>query len=222
MMVERPGSKRPVYQHERPVMPRNVVFDLGNVLISFKPSEFLAQKNYNPELSETIMNDIFRSRDWQLVDEGAITISEAISNINTRSSLKRHEITQIFDYRKEILFPLDQNIKILPELKKHGFKLYYLSNFPMDIFEDIRYSYGFFKYFDGGIISAEVKLAKPDARIYRSLIEKYSLIAGECLYIDDLEINVTAAESAGMTGYHTSGSLEISEEIRRRLGIRIE
>jgi putative hydrolase of the HAD superfamily len=209
-MVERPGSNRPADEHEKPMMLKNAVFDLGNVLISFRPSEFLIRKNYPEAYRETILNDIFRSREWHLIDEGVLTVSEAIENILLRSSLERHEILQIFNHRKEILYPIESNIKILPELKKQGFKLYYLSNFPLDMFEDLKNSYELFRFFDGGIISAEVKLAKPDVRIYQTLLEKYGLIAGECLYIDDLEANVRPAESLGMKGIITFGSPDIS------------
>ena len=115
------------------------------------------------------------------------------------------------------MYPLDQNVKLLPELKKQGFSLYFLSNFPADIFEEIRSGYYFFKYFDGGIISAEAKLSKPDSRIYKKLMKKYSLLPEESLFIDDLEANVKAAESIGMKGLVTFGSLEISGEINKAL-----
>jgi putative hydrolase of the HAD superfamily len=111
------------------------------------------------------------------------------------------------------MFPLDQNVRLLPGLKKRGFRLYYLSNFPLDIFDEIKSGYYFFKHFDGGLISAEVKFSKPDVGIYKTLLEKYSLIPEECLFIDDAEINITAAEAIGMKGLVTHGSLEISKEI---------
>ena len=115
------------------------------------------------------------------------------------------------------MFPLDPNVKLLPELKKRGFRLYFLSNFPMDIFEEVKTGYYFFKYFDGGIISSEAKFSKPDSRIYEILLEKYSLIPEECLYIDDLEINVKAAEAAGMKGLVTFGSLDVYKELEKAL-----
>jgi len=115
------------------------------------------------------------------------------------------------------MFPLDLNVKLLPELKKRGFKLYFLSNFPIDIFEEIKTGYYFFKYFDGGIISSEVKLSKPDKRIFETLLQKYSLTAEESLFIDDLDINVKSAINTGMKGLVTFGSEEISKELESAL-----
>jgi putative hydrolase of the HAD superfamily len=112
-----------------------------------------------------------------------------------------------------MMFPLDQNVRLLPELKKQGFKLYFLSNFPIDIFEEIKTGYYFFRYFDGGVISSEVKFSKPDKRIYEILLENYFLTAEECLFVDDLEINVRSAEGLGMKGFITYGSEEISREL---------
>jgi putative hydrolase of the HAD superfamily len=198
-------------------MIKDIIFDLGNVLISFVPSEYLKKKNYPENIRNTIMSDIFGSPEWKLLDNGDMTIPEAINQISLKSSLKREEIALVFNFRTDIMFPLDNNVRLLPELKKQGFKLYYLSNFPLDIFEEIKNGYYFFKYFDGGIISSEVKLSKPDVRIFRFLLNKYSLKSDECLYIDDIETNVRSAESAGMKGLITYGAPDISVSLSKVL-----
>jgi putative hydrolase of the HAD superfamily len=198
-------------------MVKNIIFDLGNVLISFRPSEYFDKNNYPETIKTTILSDIFSSKEWLMLDNGEITTVEAVDAIALKSSLKKEEIAHIFNLRTEMMFPLDPNVRLLPELKKRGFKLYYLSNFPMDIFEEVRTGYYFFKYFDGGLISAEAKYSKPHSRIYEILLERYSLIAEECLYIDDIEINVKAAEASGMKGHVTNGSLEISKEIEKAI-----
>ncbi|HZK60770.1 MAG TPA: HAD family phosphatase [Anaerovoracaceae bacterium] len=198
-------------------MIKNIVFDLGNVLISFRPSEFFDKKNYPENIKVKILSDIFASKEWGLLDNGEINTSEAINAIALKSSLKREEIAHVFNLRTEIMFPLDHNVRLLPELKKQGFRLYFLSNFPIDIFDEIKTGYYFFKFFDGGVISSEAKLSKPDRRIYELLCEKYSLIPRECLFIDDLEINVKSAEDSGMKGLITNGSQEISKEIEKAL-----
>ena len=202
-------------------MIRTIIFDLGNVLISFIPSEYLKKKNYPSAIRNTILTDIFQSEEWKKLDNGDIAVNEAIDSIALRSALNREEIALVFNFRADIMFPLDDNVRLLPELKKQGFGVYYLSNFPLDIFEEIKNDYYFFRHFDGGIISSEVKLSKPDARIFRYFIDKYSLNAGECLYIDDIEENVRVAESMGMQGMLTYGSQKIAPLLEEKLKIRL-
>jgi FMN phosphatase YigB (HAD superfamily) len=200
-------------------MIKNIVFDLGNVLISFKPSEFFDKKNYPANVKTTILADIFGSREWSLLDSGEITTQEAIDAIALRSTLKKEEIEHVFNLRTELLYPIDENIRVLPDLKKRGFRLFYLSNFPGDIFDDIKNGYYFFKYFDGGLISAEAGVSKPDSRIYRLLLDKYNLVPEESLFIDDMEVNVKAAEGTGLRGIVTHGSLEIASRIEDALAL---
>lgn len=198
-------------------MIKNIIFDLGNVLISFIPSEFFRKKNYPENIRKTILNDIFKSDEWKMLDNGDITVNEAIDALTLKSTMKREEIVFIFKMRTEIMFPLDENVRLLPALKKRGFSLYYLSNFPLDIFEEIRNDYFFFRYFDGGIISAEVKLSKPDVRIFSFILDKYSLNPEECVYIDDIEENVKSAETLKIKGLTTFGSENISGLIEKVL-----
>jgi len=200
-------------------MIKNLVFDLGNVLISFKPSEFFDKKDYPESVKAKILSDIFGSTEWAMLDNGDINTSQAIDLIASKSTLNKEEIAHIFNLRTELIFPLDQNVRLLPGLKKQGYRLYFLSNFPMDLFEEVKTGYYFFKYFDGGVISAEAKSSKPDKRIYEILMEKYNLVPNQCLFIDDLEVNVKAAEASGMNGLVTFGALGISKEIENALAI---
>lgn len=191
-------------------MIKNIIFDLGNVLISFKPSEYLDKMEFDEDFKQRALTYIFGSQEWLKLDNGDLTLGEAIESIARKSPLKRHEIARIFDLRIEMMFPLEKNAEMLPELKNKGFMLYYLSNFPIDIFDEIKNRYNFFNCFAGGIISAEVRYSKPDRKIYESLLQKYMLRPEECLFIDDIEANVIGAESVGMKGYITFGSHEIS------------
>jgi putative hydrolase of the HAD superfamily len=201
-------------------MIKNLVFDLGNVLLSFRPEEFFIKKKYPENIRKKILTEIFQSREWAMLDNGDITTQEAIDSIASTSSLKKEEIELIFNLRSELIFPLDKNVRLLPGLKKRGFKLYYLSNFPLDIFEETKNGYFFFTYFDGGIISSEVKVSKPDIRIFNLLLEKYSLQPPETLFIDDVEANVKVAEKAGMTGMTTYGEENISIALEKVLNAR--
>jgi putative hydrolase of the HAD superfamily len=172
---------------------------------------------YSPEAKSIILNDIFKSSEWKSIDNGDITTREAIENISTASSLNKPEITAVFNLRKKILYPIDQNIKLLPELKKRGFKLYFLSNFPEDIFDEVFEEYPFFGFFDGGIISARVKASKPGRKIFEILLNNYFLEAKECLFIDDLEANVQTANLLGMKGICALESANLLDQIEKEL-----
>jgi epoxide hydrolase-like predicted phosphatase len=216
--VERARSYRSTDKHEKPMI-KNIVFDLGNVLLSFRPEEFLDNNGYDENTKRIIINEIFKSSEWLMLDKGDITTTEAIESISAKSSLKTEEIASVFNLRTKIIFPLALNTILLPALRKQGFKLYYLSNFPDDIFDEVNKKYDFFRNFDGGIISGRVHVSKPDKKIFSIFLEKYSLSADETLFIDDSELNIKAAESIGMTGLHIHLPEDLWPELRKIPGI---
>jgi|WetSurMetagenome_2_1015567.scaffolds.fasta_scaffold53973_2 glucose-1-phosphatase len=202
-------------------MIRNIIFDLGNVLISWKPEDYLRLNGYSDSARNQILDHVIRSPEWLLLDNGDIDLSEAAERIAAKSSLKIPEIFAVFDLRTSILFPLVSNAKLLPALKEYGFKLYYLSNFPDDIFDEIQNRYELFRFFDGGIISARVKISKPDPEIFRVLMKMYRLIPEESLFIDDIAVNSLAAESVGITGIHLHDPDLLKEMLQHKLGVVI-
>ena len=103
----------------------------------------MIKKNYPETIKAIILSDIFESEEWKMLDNGLINTSEAIEAIASKSSLNREEIDHVFKLRTDLLFPLDQNVRLLPELRKQGFRLYFLSNFHLDIFEQVKTGYYF-------------------------------------------------------------------------------
>ena len=110
---------------------------------------------------------------------------------------------------------------MLPWLKKEGFKLYYLSNFPEDIFDEVEAKYDFFRIFSGGLISAKAKVSKPDERIFRKLLDTYSLLPEESLFIDDTHANAISAETLGISVIHLSEPSSLKDKLQNFLGISI-
>jgi putative hydrolase of the HAD superfamily len=200
-------------------MIRNIIFDLGNVLISWKPEEYLTRNGFQKEARETILRDIFRSEEWLALDNGDLSLDEAVNRIALSSSLEIPEIYSVFNLRTRILHPIEENVKMVPALKEEGFRLYYLSNFPEDIFDEVEGKYDFFRYFDGGLISARAKASKPDEKIYRILIDRFSLVPGESLFIDDSHVNALSAEMLGISVIHLSEPSALKEKLENFLGI---
>jgi putative hydrolase of the HAD superfamily len=96
--------------------------------------------------------------------------------------------------------------KFIGGLKESGYGIYLLSNAGFS-FNAFRPSLGALKYFDGTVISAELRLLKPDKDIFLALLEKYSLKAKECFFVDDMSPNVEAALYLGFKGMVYTGKV---------------
>lgn len=177
-------------------MFKNIIFDIGNVLLDFNPKEYLKLKLKEDKIIE-VYEEIFKSEEWLMLDRGTILEEEAIDIIANRSNENAELIKLSFENWYDILRPIDKNISVLRKLKESGYKVYYLSNFHLKAFENVTSKYNFFNIFDGGVVSYEEKLIKPEIEIYNKIIEKYNLNANESIFIDDMEENIEKAKEVG-------------------------
>jgi epoxide hydrolase-like predicted phosphatase len=180
-------------------MIKNIIFDLGNVLIDFNPKKYLMNEGLIDADLEFVYKEIFLSNEWVELDRGTMTREEALKSITFRNPDKI-KLLMDFAHFEEVLIPIESNVEILLELKNRGYKTFYLTNYHIEAFDFAFSNFDFFKCFDGGVVSAKVKLIKPDPRIYRTLQENYNLIPEESLFIDDTKNNV---EVAAELGFHT-------------------
>lgn len=182
-------------------MIKNIIFDLGNVIISFNQNKIISNFTQKQEEIKYICDEIFHAPEWELMDLGNITNDEAIEIINKRNGYKYQKLTENFlhEWYKKRLFNNDV-IKIAKDLSKKGYKLFVLSNMANSTYEYLR-KYEFFSLCSGIIISAYEHVLKPDKKIYRLLLERYNLNAEECFFIDDREENIIAGEKIGIKGH---------------------
>lgn len=178
-------------------MFKNIIFDIGNVLLEFNPREYLKSKIEKDKV-EDVLKEIFQSEEWIMLDRGTILEEEAIKVITSRSNGNEELIKLAFENWYDILNPIEKTIEILRSLKKAGYKVYYLSNFHLMAFEHVTSKYDFFNEFDGGVVSYKEKLVKPEVEIYNKIIEKYSLNSNETIFIDDMEVNINKAKEVGL------------------------
>ena len=150
-------------------MYKNIIFDLGGVMVDFDPKTYLVDRFCNAEVEEQVSQLTFESEEWKLLDAGLITRSEA----NLRMLARAKEYGRAF----EVQGVLDDWMHILKGL------------------------------FDGGVASCEVHINKPDPRIYKALLDKYQLKAGESVFIDDRLENVQAAFRLGFAGIQMKDSV---------------
>ena len=187
-------------------MVKNIVFDLGNVLLNFDPILYVNTKISDREKAQKVYEVVFTGEEWPMLDRGVITEEEAINRMCGRSTENGELIRSIMHNWYQLLTPIEDNVKILEILKNKGYRLYVLSNFHLSAYENVINRYSFFKYFDGGIISCNEKLLKPEKDIYERLIKEYNINPEESIFIDDMERNIESAARLGFKTIHYKDS----------------
>lgn len=192
-------------------MIKNIIFDIGNVLVAFKPLDFLNSKYDDKETVDTLYNLIFKSREWILLDLGAISEEEAVEVFcKTRPELEE-EIKYVMENWHMMHIPMKKSVELLNHLRNQGYHIYLLSNYHKKAFKIISEKFDFINEVDGKIISSHVKLLKPDKEIYEALLKKYNLKSEECLFIDDTAVNIEGAKKMGMGGVCFNGTESIDK-----------
>lgn len=187
---------------------KNVVFDMGNVLMDFQP-RFSLDKYCSDEAEKAlIMHQLFEGPEWEQGDLGLIRDEDRFDLVKVRVPREHWQSLSDCAYKwHECMVPLPGAEEFCDFLRDKGYRLYLLSN-ASTAFYDYYKRFRPFQYFDGMVVSADIHLLKPDVKIYEYLLDKYRLTAGECLFIDDRLDNVASARSAGLQAVQFQGSYE--------------
>jgi epoxide hydrolase-like predicted phosphatase len=192
---------------------RNVIFDFGGVLVCWRPREIFESFYSDPQLREAVRVHAFEHDDWLEMDRGTMDEPTVVRRFAARMGRPEAELRALFDHLRSKLLPVEATVALLRELHAAGLKLYGLSNMSESIFAYLYGRHEFFKLFDGIVVSAAVKLLKPEPGIYEHLRDRFALDFGESVFIDDMERNVESARRLGLPAIR----FESTEQVRREL-----
>lgn len=182
-------------------MIKNVIFDLGNVVVKLKWDIVINKYTQNENDKKILQDVIFNSDEWSKLDEGTIEKENAISIMLSKLPENLHSACLgIMKDWQEGLILNNQTLDFIKNLKEKGYKTYILSNAPLDIPEFLTRN-NLNQYFDGKIISAEEKIAKPNKKIYELILNRFDLNPEESLFLDDKKENIDAAINCSINGY---------------------
>lgn len=179
-------------------MIKNVVFDMGNVLVRYQPADFIKGYTSHPEEQRLLVNEIFGSVEWLQFDRGAISKDEMAVKICQRLPIEHHgTVSEILTHWYEGLQPIEEISEIVRQLKEQGYRLYILSNASQDYYH-FRSIIPTLELFDGEFVSSDWQLLKPEKAIYQSFYSHFQLVPSECYFIDDIPMNVECSRRTGM------------------------
>jgi putative hydrolase of the HAD superfamily len=196
---------------------RNVVFDVGGVLLEWNPPAVVAALHPDPATQAVIREQIFEHADWLEFDRGTYSEAAAVDHFAKQSGLSADETRTLIHATRESLRPIPGTILLVEDLAAAGVHLYLLSNMPVSTFEYLVKQHKFFGHFKHLVISGAILLVKPEPAIYKHLVEKTGIVPAESVFIDDLLKNVIAARECGFHAIQFSDPASCREQLRAYL-----
>lgn len=201
-------------------MIKNIVFDMGQVLLQWRPQDMIACYDLSPEEKTLVLRELFQNVEWVQLDRGVVTEEEVVKRVCARlpEKLWGPVETLTFGWHKRHLVPMPGMAELVRELKGEGYGIFLLSNANLALrtyFPRIPGS----ECFDGLLVSAEEKLLKPQPEIYEHLYERFGLNPAECFFIDDNPANVEGAILTGMDGVVFRGNIVPLRRALRTVGV---
>ncbi|AOT08335.1 HAD family hydrolase [Pseudoalteromonas luteoviolacea] len=197
---------------------KNVVFDIGNVVVRWSPQEII--KLTFPELSscEQLAHSVFGSEIWLDINKGIVTEHETQSRYQREFDFSAQDTERLFYYIKQTQILLYQSTELIQRVKQAGYGVYALTDNVHETVEFLKTTYDFWGLFDGAIVSAELGILKPQPDIYHALMARYGLIAQETVFLDDMPHNVAGAKAVGMEAIQFE-SVQQGESALKSLGL---
>jgi putative hydrolase of the HAD superfamily len=181
----------------------NVVFDLGGVVLTWRPVELVASvlpgRAPDEAAARHWVREIFQDYrgDWLAFDRGVVEVPELVERIAGRTGLTAAEVRAVVDAVPASLTPIEATVELMREIGAAGHRLLYLSNMPAPYADLLERTHAFFAAFDDGVFSARVRWVKPEAAIFERALSRFQAKAADCLFLDDHAPNVKAARDLG-------------------------
>ncbi|MBO4981569.1 MAG: HAD family phosphatase [Lachnospiraceae bacterium] len=200
-------------------MIKNIIFDIGNVLTDFRWKGFLEDKGFDETMIDRIAKASVESPLWNEFDRGDWPDEKLMQAFVENDPEIEKELHEAYDDIHGMVTLRDYAIPWVQQLKKAGYRVLYLSNFSLKAYRECDDALAFLPYMDGGILSYQDKVIKPDPAIYKLLLKRFELVPQECVFLDDTQKNVDAAVAQGIYGIRFV-TKEQAEADLRKLGVR--
>ncbi|MBQ8173959.1 MAG: HAD family phosphatase [Clostridia bacterium] len=188
---------------------KNVIFDFGQVLVHFSPEYMTKRYVSDEEDARLISSVVFDRLYWDRLDDGTITDEEVMAASRMRLPERLWDTADKVYYNWIYNLPEMEGMRelILHIKEKYGTRVFLLSNIAT-YFADHASEIPIISLLDGCVFSAACGRVKPNADIYEHLCEKFGILPGESLFVDDRAENIAGARAVGMDGYLFDGDAQ--------------
>ena len=190
---------------------KNLVFDMGNVLIEWNSEKILQAITDDKKLQNLLRKEVFETGLWVQTDEGVKTREEMIEIVSDKIGEEyRNEITQLSRYWYKYVDVYTKVQDRIIELSKNGYNIYILSNTAYTFYDLVKEGYlPVTSIAKGIVLSCEERVLKPNEKIYNILLERYNLDPHNTMFFDDLPENIWGAARCGINGFVVENEREL-------------
>lgn len=198
-------------------MIKNIIFDIGRVLVTFDPIQYVNSLGFDEETARAVVGAIFHDPLWIETDRGVIPVEEFEDAFVANAPDYEPQIREAYRKMGGMIQLMPYTMSWMKGLKERGYRLYVLSNYGEYLFLKSKDRLDFMPYMDGAVISYQIQMIKPDQEIYEYILNKYGLLPEESVFIDDRPENVEGAKAVGMSGILFENFEQASGELEKML-----
>ncbi|MGN0400576.1 MAG: HAD-IA family hydrolase [Blautia sp.] len=196
-----------------------IVFDLGKVLVDYDWKKYLKSLHYNEAAIQAVGDAMFASEDWVEADRGVRNEEEILQSFIDNDPEYEQEIRNAFDEMGFTIHTFSYTRTWLKYLKRRGYKIYYLSNFSKPLYDRCKEELSFLDLMDGGYMSWQVKMLKPEPEFYQKLLRDFKIDPSRSVFLDDVLDNIAEARTQGMNAVHFKGKKEAIQTLKEEFSV---
>lgn len=196
---------------------KNILFDLGNVLIKWDPATIFEHAlGGDRAKAEWIINNIC-TLEWHSNQDAGFPIKKAVKNLCAQHPEYAQLIPLYYNnWETSIIGPITGTVDILQSLHNNKRqRIFALTNWSAELFPPDLERYYFLEWFEDIIVSGKLKIRKPNPEIFYHFLKKHHLKAEETLFIDDSLDNIVAAEALGFKTIHFNSPKQLHSTLKK-------
>ena len=184
----------------RPVI-KNIVFDIGNVVVRWDPALILSRTFGDERANDTLLAAIFKHDLWYSLNRGQISEQDAKIAYSVELGFGSDDMDALFFHAKDSQDLRADTVALMTRLSENEYRLFALTDNVREIVSYLQSRYDFWSLFEGAIVSAEVGTLKPSRDIFQHLLSTFDLQPEETVFFDDMQHNVEGAQALGIPAF---------------------
>ena len=194
----------------------DIILDMGNVLLEWNKDKILQGVSDTKEEYLVLDKAIFQSGLWERLDLGTMTRQELVLKVVSMiGSTYQKKVEEVIWNWPSYIDIYTEVFPVLSELKKKGHRIFVLSNTSKVFYDLLKEQLSPLKeLLDGFVLSCDIKAIKPDLAMFKEILDKYQLDPANCIFLDDIEDNTSAAEKLGIKAYQVKKRSDVVDILK--------